>query len=592
LLHKRRHHRVKRRFACEFLAEGKRYRGIIVELSRGGLFVQTDATTAPGSEIELHVAAAGAVPDLLIRGVVVRRRMVPAPLASAMRRGIALEILEAPREYGLACGSDLLDAPIRLSRRSGDAAGGGTGAAEPTPERAPGAADPGGVRHAVPPLAGPPAAPAGPAPDPGEAGAALRPAAVLVDDGSLGDVEAALRELGVETQHVHCSGSGQATPVFQVPAKLFVTTARLACSLYLPAPSEDERLVAIAVAEAGSQTLSSMMRRLGFHYVVRRPTHPEALRLLLRRVLYRGVEHRRTERFPFGSEVAWRTGWKRRRAAMVELSATGCRLHAAHGAELGAPIRIWIPAEATGDRRIVLRGRIARRDPQSRAGLAEGFSLAVTFDARRSARMQRRLEALLETSRRGPATLPRSAASARSATAPGLEPTAATAPPAPPTAPAPPSPEPSAAPETPRAPDAGATQETAAPTPERRGLPRARLEREIVTLDASGSRAVHALVGRDLSPGGMRVDPHPELALHQRLRLALYEPSVARPVVVDAEVMRDDGEAGLALRFVDLDPGVAEEIACILATLPSLESLRLDPGRIVLGELLREQPAA
>src|SRR5262245_62515356 len=43
--------------------------------------------------------------------------MVPAPLATAVRRGIALEILEAPREYGLACGSELLEAPIRLARR-------------------------------------------------------------------------------------------------------------------------------------------------------------------------------------------------------------------------------------------------------------------------------------------------------------------------------------------------------------------------------------------------------------------------------------------------------------------------------------------
>jgi hypothetical protein len=332
-----------------------------------------------------------------------------------------------------------------------------------------------------------------------------------------------------------------------------------------------------------------MMRRLGFHYVVRRPMHPEALRLLLRRVLYRGTEHRRSERFPFGSEVVWRAGWKKRRGAMVEISATGCRLHAARGAELGAPIRIWIPAEATGDRRIVLRGRIARRDPQLRAGLAEGFSLAVAFDAP-SARMQRRLEALLEASRRGPPTLPRSAATARSASAPALDPAAAAAPPAAPAAPAPPAP--SAAPETPGAPRTGAPPEDATPTPERRGLPRVRLEREIVTLDASGSRALQALVGRDLSLLGMRVDPHPELSLHQRLRLALYEPSVARPVVVDAEVIRDDGEAGLALRFLDVHPGVAEEIACIVAALPSLESLRADPGRIVLGELLREQPAA
>jgi hypothetical protein len=590
LLHKRRHQRVKRRFACEFLAEGKRYRGIIVELSRSGLFVQTDATTAPGTEIELHVAAAGAVPDLSIRGVVVRRRMVPAPLASAMRRGIALEILEAPREYGLACGMEMLDAPIRVARRGSGDPGGAPDPMEAPPEPA---SEPDGFR-AGPPLLGSAFSPTpgpSPAPAPPEEGAAPRPAAVLVDDGSLGDVEAALRELGADTRCVPCSGNGE-TPSFPMPTRLFVTTARLACSLYLPAPTEDDRLVAIAVAGDGSQTLSSMMRRLGFHYVVRRPTHPEALRLLLRRALYGGAEHRRAERFPFGAEVVWRAGWKKRRAAMVEISATGCRLRAPRGARLGAPIRIWIPAEATGDRRIVLRGRIARRDPRPSDGMAGGCSLAVAFDAP-SARMQRRLEALLAIARRGPATLPRRAALARSASAPA--PDLATA------APPVPAPDPAAAPAPvagaagpgpSAAPPPGGAPDEAAPTPERRCLPRVSLEREIVSLDATGTRAAHALVGRDLSLLGMRVDPHPELALHQRLRIALYEPSVARPIVVDAEVARDDGEAGLALRFVDVDPGVAEEIACIVAALPSLESLHHDPGRIVLGEFLREQPAA
>jgi hypothetical protein len=90
----------------------------------------------------------------------------------------------------------------------------------------------------------------------------------------------------------------------------------------------------------------------------------------------------------------------------------------------------------------------------------------------------------------------------------------------------------------------------------------------------------------------MRIDPHPELALHQRLRLALYEPSVAQPVVFDAEVVRDDGGAGLALRFVDVAPEVAEQLAQIIAALPAVQSLRPEPRRIVIGELLRERPAA
>jgi hypothetical protein len=590
LLHRRRHQRVKRRFSCEFIAEGQRYRGIIVELSRSGLFVQTDATTAPGSEIHLLLAGAGAVPDLMLRAVVVRRRMVPAPLASAIRRGIAVEILEAPREYGLACGSDLLDAPIRLSRPgrglSSAAAPEPDASLAPQPEPAPESA---AERPVAKPALGAAPPPAHAPTAKGEAAPPDRPEVLLVDDGSLDDIYALLRELAVDARRLHLGADGGA-PAFVPPTRLFVTTARLACSLYLPAPGEDERLVAIAVAEDESQTLSTMMRRLGFQYLVHRPTHPEALRLLLRRALYRGAEQRRAERLPFGSEVAWRTGFRRQRGPMVEISATGCRLHSARGARLGAPIRIWIPAEATGDRRIVLRGRIARRDPRPRAGCAEGYALAVAFDAP-SARMQRRLESLLARSHRGPATLPRSAGPERGAPAPPPHAAADAPPHAAEVAAATPAAS-LGEPVAPESPAAETRAAAAAPRHERRRQPRARLEREIVALDETATRAVHSLVGRDLSPLGMRVDPHPDLALHRRLRIALYEPSVARPVVLEAEVARDDGEAGFALRFVDVDPGVAAEIARIVDALPALESLRPEPRRIVLGELLCEQPAA
>ncbi len=581
LFHKRRHQRVKRRFSCEFLAAGQRYRGIIVELSRGGLFVQTDATTSPGAEIELHLAGAGAVPDLRLRARVVRRRMVPAPLATVVRRGIALEILEAPREYGLACGSELLDAPIGLARRgsSGSDTGDAEAASRDCEPRRGDAPEPEGPRADLSRVAWRAASPERSAVEPDEA---KLPEALVVDDGTLSDVDAMLRELGVDTRRRQLGADASLEP-FVPPTRLFVTTARLACSLHLPALCEEDGPVAIAVAEDESQTLSTLMRRLGFQYLVHRPIHPEALRLLLRRSVYRGAEQRRAKRLPFGPEVAWRTGWRKRRASMIEISASGCRLHAARGARPGEPIRVWIPAEATGDRRIVLRGRIVRREIRARAGDREGFALAVAFDAP-SARMRRRLDALLARSERGPATLPPSTSRERGApaTLPGGAP-AAQAAPLPASDPA----QAAAAVCGSRATDAGAE-----PTADRRRVPRVRLEREVVALDATGTRALHALVGRDLSPLGMRVDPHPDLALGQRLRLAIYEPSVARPVVLEAAVARDDGEAGLALRFVDVSPELAGEIACIVGALPAFESLRPEPRRIVLGEWLDEQPAA
>jgi hypothetical protein len=313
---------------------------------------------------------------------------------------------------------------------------------------------------------------------------------------------------------------------------------------------------------------------------VHRPTHPEALRLLLRRCLFRGEEQRRAERLPFGSEVVWRTGWRKQRGPMVEISATGCRLHARRDARVGARIRIGIPPEASGDRRIALRGRIARRDVVAGADERDLHVLAVAFDEP-SARMGRRLQALLARTDRGPAMLPRE----RSASEP-----AAAAPPAGDAL------QPGAGVPVvagiPGVASAPASRPADAPGVERRRVPRVRLEREVVALDAAGTRTVQTLVGRDLSAHGMRVDPHPELSLGQRLRLALYEPSVARPVLLEAVVARDDGEAGLALHFVDPSPETAGEIAAIVASLPALQALRPEPRRIVLGAWLDEQSAA
>jgi hypothetical protein len=113
---KRRHRRIRRSFACELCIGDRRYRGMAVELSQSGLFVQTAAAIRPGSEIEIRLAGSGTVPGMALRAVVARRHIAPAQLATFVRRGVALEVLEAPVEYGLACGSEPLAAPIKLTR--------------------------------------------------------------------------------------------------------------------------------------------------------------------------------------------------------------------------------------------------------------------------------------------------------------------------------------------------------------------------------------------------------------------------------------------------------------------------------------------
>lgn len=566
MFHKRRHQRVKRRFSCEFITGEQRYRGIVVELSHGGLFVQTDATTPLGAEVELHLAGSGAVPNMTLRALVVRRRMVPAPLAVAVRRGIGLELLEAPREYGLACGSQLLEAPIRLARR-------GRGVGAPSDGPAPPLEGP-AVQEPRAALRAPEKPFIPPAWAPREASHGdeeVRPDALVVDDGSLDDVEAILRELGADVTRVRLGEAGSEAALVR-PRRLFVTSARLATSLPLPEADDEERSVAVAVAEDESHTLATMMRRMGFDFLVHRPTHPDALRLLLRQILYRGTEQRNARRLAFGAEVAWRSGWRRRRSPMLDLSTSGCRILAGRTTRVGARIRLVLPPEVTSERRIALRGRVVRRELRPGANDAVRYCLAIAFDAP-SARMQKRLDALLARITRGPARLPRSPAAPPEARTPAVQ--------------ARPSGLAAQAPAL-----IGVAEAVSAARSERRRAPRARLDREIVALDESATCAVHALVGRDLSSAGMRIDPHPDLALHQRVRIALYDATLAAPLIIDAEVSRDEGAAGFALRFVDVAPEAALQIGHLVASLPAVESLRPEPHRAVLAELVHGRDAA
>ena len=72
------------------------------------------------------------------------------------------------------------------------------------------------------------------------------------------------------------------------------------------------------------------------------------------------------------------------------------------------------------------------------------------------------------------------------------------------------------------------------------------------------------LFARDLSVGGVRVDPHPNLRLGDRFQLALYNAFFSESVVVDAEVLRDDGERGIVLRFLDTPEHTTRKIGRIL----------------------------
>ena len=74
------------------------------------------------------------------------------------------------------------------------------------------------------------------------------------------------------------------------PSRLLIATPRRVDCVRMPEPGseQDGSLVRIVVVNEDSTTLRSRLRSAGFDFLVRRPVHPEALRLLLLRVLYRG----------------------------------------------------------------------------------------------------------------------------------------------------------------------------------------------------------------------------------------------------------------------------------------------------------------
>ena len=90
--------RNRRRIPCEFQHQGDHYRGIAVNISRSGLFIQTDATLEPGAELEVELLG-DQFEGASFRAEVARRRATPALLAAVIRPGLGVRIVEAPDSF-------------------------------------------------------------------------------------------------------------------------------------------------------------------------------------------------------------------------------------------------------------------------------------------------------------------------------------------------------------------------------------------------------------------------------------------------------------------------------------------------------------
>jgi hypothetical protein len=402
-MEKREGRRIKRRLTCEFFHETSSQRGIILDLSPSGVFIRTNAVLSPGTEIDVFLPASVASPAMTLRGIVVRRRSVPATLTTVIQPGLGVKILDAPREYGLLTSDceleEVIQTTFNAAQRPGEnpqqasqlpprtqvsgVEGEGCEQTSRSPRKAKGSETSSAAQSTEPkrPKAARRSTQKSPTRDPEpsrqtrEPKPARPPIAVLVGGLVLKEVAEILRDLGIET--IECGPYDPQLAALD-DARLLVVSAEVAMSD--PIPVDTDMLVGVAVCGDISETIRSQIRQQGFRYLLRPHVHPEALRLLLRYAIYEERDRRGRIRHPVGCEVSWRVGWKRSRGRLLDISRGGCCLLVENPPKVGAQIAIKIPVETVGGQALKLRGKVLRSTPSSTLGGIDRTALGVILD--------------------------------------------------------------------------------------------------------------------------------------------------------------------------------------------------------------------
>ena len=419
---------------------------------------------------------------------------------------------------------------------------------------------------------------------------------LLLDDGELDDVQSILESVGIPFARIR---GASIVPGMQGPTDLLIATPRRidAVAEIHSGLSEDGVPVRIVVAGEDSAALRERLRNVGFDYIVRRPVHPEALRLLVLHALYRGEERRADLRVPMGVEILFKRGLRSRRAILADLSTRGCRMWTESPLESGRSVRIEIPESLGGSIPISLKGRVVWSRCEKDLDSEQPFSAAVAFD-KIPVEVRHEIEWILEGWRKGPPSLlhpaggdddeiPPAAPPVKSRgirelparnlrSDPRFENEDGTNPQtardvAPPEAAAADATLEPALEETPTAPELGEPATAEGSAEERRKDPRAAFAARV---PAFGARALRVLIGRDLSRHGMRVEASPELEMGERLHLAIYGEADEEPFLVWGNVSRADADDEFAVLFEELHDEVANRIEKLIASLPAVESLQ------------------
>ena len=330
------------------------------------------------------------------------------------------------------------------------------------------------------------------------------------------------------------------------------------------------------------------LRRSGFHLLVRLPCHERIWRLMIRRALYHGEERRIARRVTVGAQV--NIGREDGEgppegATLVDLSNRGARLSAREPFELNSTVQIQIPETLTDDAMLTLQGNVARLGTEG----AE-FSASVMFDYAMPEDTRLRLTHLINRWSTGPPsesdgpTLYPPLPSARIRSLPGMVLDDEIDPPigighavefrvA-------------------RRPENGDRRTEKTAEDRRSGRERRDGVRGLFTgpvIARGDPNARRVLIGRDLSAGGMRIEPSSFISVGDHFCLALYGAGSDEPFEVYARVVRDDGDEGLALAFQGISAEISTALEKLVAGLPDIESLEADEPHgmgAILSEIL------
>lgn len=373
---------------------------------------------------------------------------------------------------------------------------------------------------------------------------------LLLHDGELADVRAIAESAGATVI--------ERRPPEALPAEwdVLVASGRYAKSEHLRGGRD--KAVRIAVLDRNMRSLRGLVRRAGADLVVRRPVHPTAFRLLLLHSLYRGPE-RRSRRVVVGTAIRFRTGLLKKEGMLTDLSLRGCQIVSRHALRPGQSMVVWIPeTSAIGAKLFAVRGAVVRCFVGD--GGERGFGVDFGKVGKEAAAQ---LKAAIQTYAEGPAAVP---GPDPNATQPQLD---------------------SSPPRDSSAVDPNESTGSGYRATGRREVVRAHGDfaegvggaerrvasrheyagRRVVALDEEAARV---LIGRDLSVGGMRIERAPNLVVGQRFRIAIHVASGQTPLVLHAEILRDDGERGFAVRFADVDEASERYLAKMVGSLPVL----------------------